>query len=88
MEAIKYIKHERVKEDGTFEDKSGAIHTTAGIKRGGACPCGCTGQHWLTVSRGRNSKGEVEIISYRGTKEEIDRIYPEVKRIYDFLIGT
>ena len=82
---VKTISYEGVKEDGTFESKKGAIHTTRGINYGAPCSCGCSPEHYITVNSGRTSEGTLTVVSITGTEEELDKVYPLVLEVYEAL---
>ncbi|KKM20791.1 hypothetical protein LCGC14_1641900 [marine sediment metagenome] len=69
------IHYKGVNKNGTFKSQLGAIYTERGIKYGDPCSCGCSKECWLTVNKGRDRKGNVDIISFTGNKKEIKEVY-------------
>lgn len=68
-----------MREDGTFANQGGEVCIDRGIDSGYPCPCGCSPKHWLSISTGMDTFGEMEIISITGEAKEIE----DVKRIIE-----
>jgi hypothetical protein len=77
---ITTFKHERVKRDGTFEDRPGAVETDGAVLRsqpGGGCDlsgCHCSDGHWITIVAPRDSYGIVTGITVKfDDQKEMDK---------------
>lgn len=70
---IETFRHTKVKPNGTFENKLGAVITEGGIRMSpdrGGCDlkgCRCSEGHWITIVKPRTAKGVVE-----GTRVKFD----------------
>ena len=73
---FKKIVHKEVKEDGTFKNEKGAVHTKGKVMFGvDDCPLDNPPVYWLSVILPRTSEGVVEGIKVEfETREEMRRM--------------